>query len=164
MVMGARASLSYGAKKYALKRAVERGEEFIYPRRYKTELKTRGSFCRRRGRNEFPEQEFEVRSGVSLLRNKGEDKDAWRKCGYFLALSTSGQHKSTPYPKVTTIISTSSSSRPAPSTTWKDEVKALLDFYPRWTGIRTGHGYHAVQRHLHHEPVLHQMGTSHRRW
>lgn len=129
MVMGARGvGKSYGAKKYVLKRALERGEEFIYLRRYKTELKTRGSFVADVAR-EFPEQEFEIRSGVLCWRNKGEDKDAWRKAGYFLALSTSAQHKSTPYPKVTTIIFDEFIIETGAIHYLKDEVKTLLDFY-----------------------------------
>ena len=129
MVMGARGvGKSYGAKKYVLKRAVERGEEFIYLRRYKTELKTRGSFVADVA-HEFPEQEFEVRGGVLCWRNKGEGKDAWRKAGYFLALSTSAQHKSTPYPKVTTIIFDEFIIETGTIHYLKDEVKALLDFY-----------------------------------
>ena len=54
-----------GAKEVRSKRAVERGEEFIYLRRYKTELKTWRQLHRRRGAR-VPEQEFEVRSGAVL--------------------------------------------------------------------------------------------------
>nr|DAK67398.1 MAG TPA: DNA encapsidation protein [Caudoviricetes sp.] len=129
MVMGARGvGKSYGAKKYVLKRAIERGEEFIYLRRYKTELKTRGSFVADVA-PEFPEQEFEIRGGALCWRNKGEGKDAWRKAGYFLALSTSAQHKSTPYPKVTTIIFDEFIIETGTIHYLKDEVKTLLDFY-----------------------------------
>ena len=95
MVMGARGvGKSYGAKKYVLKRSVERGEQFIYLRRYKTELKTRGSFVADVA-HEFPDQEFEVRSGVLCWRNKGEGKDAWRTAGYFLALLRSTRARPT---------------------------------------------------------------------
>lgn len=129
MVMGARGvGKSYGAKKYVLKRAVERGEQFIYLRRYKTELKTRGSFVADVA-HEFPEQEFEIRNGALCWRNKGEGKDAWRTAGYFLALSTSAQHKSTPYPKVTTIVFDEFIIETGAIRYLKDEVKTLLDFY-----------------------------------
>ena len=75
-----------------------------------------------------------------------------------LALSTSAQHKSTPYPKVTTIIFDEFIIETGTIHYLKDEVKALPRFLlhgGQVSGPDTG--THAVQRHLHHEPVLHQM-------
>ena len=89
--------------------------------------------------HEFPEQEFEIRSGVLCWRNKGEG----RRTGH--RLLPGAQHfcsaqEHTPYPKVTTIIFDEFIIETGTIHYLKDEVKALLDFYSTVDGIRTGLG------------------------
>ena len=86
---------SYGAKKRVVKNFIKTGEQFIYVRRYKTELKKKHLFFDDIA-HEFPNNKLEVKGSELFVDGK--------KCGYFMALSTSQQEKSTPYPKVTTIL------------------------------------------------------------
>ena len=60
MVMGARGlGKTYGAKKIVIKNAIEKGQQFIYLRRYKTELRGRNSFFTDI-QHEFPDEQFRV--------------------------------------------------------------------------------------------------------
>lgn len=86
---------SYGAKKRVIKNFLKTGEQFIYVRRYKTELKKKQLFFDDVG-HEFPNNKLEVKGSEMFIDGK--------KCGYFMALSTSQQEKSTAYPLVTTIL------------------------------------------------------------
>jgi hypothetical protein len=86
---------SYGAKEYAIKRYLKHGEQFIYVRRFKTELKKVGNYF-----NDivdaFPNTKFDVHG-----KNFYIDDEI---CGYSVALSTAMIEKSTSYPKVSLII------------------------------------------------------------
>lgn len=86
---------TYGAKKRAIKNFLKKGEQFVYVRRYKTELKKIYKFFDDI-KGEFPEVEFAVK-GNSFYINK-------KLCGYAIPLSTSLIEKSNPYPMVTTMI------------------------------------------------------------
>lgn len=86
---------SYGAKERGIKRFLKYGEQFIYVRRYKTELSKRALYFDDI-RDKFPQHKFEVKGSEMLIDGK--------VAGYFIALSTSQKEKSTAYPRVTTII------------------------------------------------------------
>ena len=86
---------SYGAKEQAIKRFLKKGEQFMYVRRYKTELEDRMKFFDDI-RDKFPNHKFEI--------NGKEAKIDGKIAGYFVALSTSQKLKSVPYPFVTTIL------------------------------------------------------------
>lgn len=86
---------TYWGKKWAIKDFINNGNQFVYLRRYKTELKTVKTFFNDISA-EFPDIEFKVQ-GNNLLIN-GE------KAGEAMALSTSKIMKSNSYPKVTKII------------------------------------------------------------
>lgn len=86
---------SYGAKEYVIKRFLKAGEQFIYLRRFKTELKKIGTYFMDI-QEQFDGIEMRVQ-GKSFTIN-GE------VAGYALALSTAKIEKSTSYPNVTTII------------------------------------------------------------
>ena len=102
-VCGARGlGKTYGAKKYVINNAIRSGEQFIYLRRFKTELKTRASFFADIA-HEFPGYEFRVNGSSAQMKLEG-DHEKWTTVGYFLSLSTSQSVKSVPYPDVTTII------------------------------------------------------------
>lgn len=92
---------SYAVKKYCVDRAIKRGEEFIYLRRYKTELKQRTTFFSDI-EHLWPDYEFRVQGNSAVMRLRGDKK--WQVIGYFCALSTSQQSKSVSYPRVHTIM------------------------------------------------------------
>lgn len=90
---------TYGAKKYAINRFLKKGEQFVYLRRYKTELK---EACGDTGKffgamyEEFPDQDFKM-NGQKIMCGK-------KVMGYALALSVANILKSTTFNKVSTII------------------------------------------------------------
>lgn len=90
---------TYGHKKRGIRRFIENGEQFFYVRRYKEELKNIRQFFDDVGK-EFPGHEFEVKGGDK----KGVFLIDGEVAGYYAALSIAVALKSTPYPKVTTII------------------------------------------------------------
>jgi hypothetical protein len=98
---------TYGAKKKAIKDALEKGDEFIYVRRYKNELTVAKSTFFADLLHEFPKYDFKVSGSYALAapaNTRDEKKRDWVIIGYFVALSTSQNQKSVSYPKVKTII------------------------------------------------------------
>lgn len=95
---------TYGAKLKAIKAAIKKGEQFIYLRRYKSELKAKdGFFADLIG--EFPNHIFRLNGGTAeMTLNDGKDKPDWKLIGYFVALSTTQSLKGMSYPLVTLII------------------------------------------------------------
>lgn len=135
MVMGARGlGKTYGAKKIAIRNAIRRGEQFIYLRRYRTELKGRESFFSDIA-HEFPDFEFRISGGVAEMKHVDDGKEKWEIIGYFIALSTSQSNKSVAYPKVTTILFDEFIIEKGNVQYLPNEVKRLYDFYStvdRW--------------------------------
>lgn len=86
---------SYGAKKQVINNFLKKGEQFVYVRRYKDELKDVDKFFADISQ-EFEGVEFQVKGKTALINNE--------ICGYFVSLSTSQKLKSVPFPKVTRII------------------------------------------------------------
>ena len=132
------AGKSYGCKKRAIKNFITKGEEFVYVRRYKDDLKDSlpTFFDDIIVNNEFPDYEFKV-DGDKLycrLKTDPDSKVSWNKndiCGYGLVLSTADNKKSISYPKVTFIIydefmvdKESSMQRPL-----RDEPRSLMSLY-----------------------------------
>lgn len=102
MVVGARGTgKTFGAKKIAIKNAIEKGEQFIYLRRHRVEQKGRFTFFDDIA-HEFPGYEFAVHGNNAVMRLEG-DKE-WQTIGYFAVLSISQAQKSVAYPLVTTVI------------------------------------------------------------
>lgn len=94
---------SYGAKKMVIKDFLKSGSQFIYLRRYKTELDTAVPtfFDDIRANNEFDEDivmTVKRNKKLSTFEINGET------AGFAIALSTSNILKSTSFPKVKTII------------------------------------------------------------
>lgn len=102
-VVGARGlGKTYGAKQRAIRAWIKRGEEFIYLRRYQTEVKgVKQSFMADIA-HEFPGWEWQVMGDALCGRMTGEKK--WRPMCYFVALSKGQQKKSVSYHSVKTII------------------------------------------------------------
>lgn len=93
---------TYACKKRAIRRALDGGEEFVYLRRFQTELKHVSTFFNDI-RGEFPEWEFSVAGRKAKARPAGSDGE-WTTIGYFLALTAGATLKSVSYPNVRTLI------------------------------------------------------------
>jgi len=107
-VVGARGvGKSYGKKVKGIKAGIEKGHEFIYLRRYKEELKSaKTAFFADIGAG-FEDYDFRVEkhyAQYSHIKLRDEKKRPWITIGYFFALSQGQSFKSTPFPKVRTII------------------------------------------------------------
>lgn len=89
---------TYGATKFVVNRYINHNEEFVYLRRYKTELKTSVPkfFDAINGNNEFPNNKLTSNNNTFYCDGK--------PCGYALSLSTANILKSTTFDKVKTII------------------------------------------------------------
>lgn len=93
---------TYACKKRAIRRALDGGEEFVYLRRFQTELKHVSTFFNDI-RGEFPEWELSVDGRKAKARPTGSDGE-WTTIGYFLALTAGATLKSVSYPNVCTLI------------------------------------------------------------
>lgn len=98
---------TYGAKKKVISDAINKGDQFIYLRRYKTELATARNTFWADIESEFPDYDFRSNGGLaqfSLVSERETKKREWLTIGYFISLSTSQNQKSVAFPKVKTII------------------------------------------------------------
>ena len=93
---------SFGAKKAVLSKYLKTGEQFIYLRRYKTELDTAlvTFWSDLQSAGFFEDHELKVRKSKMLTEFKCDGKT----CGYAVPLSTANILKSTAFPNVKTII------------------------------------------------------------
>lgn len=102
---------TYGAKKKVLKDAIktsiQTGDQFIYLRRYKTELTMSRSTFFADIEHEFPEYDFKVfgfEAKAAPAETRNEKKREWFTIGYFIPLVVSQNYKSVNFPRVKTII------------------------------------------------------------
>lgn len=88
---------TYAFKKWAIKDFLKTGNQFVYVRRYETEIKeVKQKFVNDIvANNEFPETEFSIVGNTLKINGK--------IAGYFLTLSKAKIHKSTSYPYVNKI-------------------------------------------------------------
>lgn len=95
-IVGARGvGKTYGAKRYVIKKYLKNKEQFVYVRRYKDELKKMKRFFDDIER-EFPDVEFKVSPPNFIINDE--------VAGTYMPLSTAKIEKSTPFPRVKTII------------------------------------------------------------
>lgn len=95
-IVGARGvGKTYGAKQFVIKDFIKNDRQFVYVRRYKEELKKMKTFFDDI-MEAFPEHELKYDRGFFYIDGKA--------CGCPLALSTAKVEKSTPFPRVATII------------------------------------------------------------
>ncbi len=89
---------SYTTKKHVINRFIKKSEEFVYLRRYKTELKSSVPkfFDDIKANNEFPGQDLKVKNNLFYINGN--------IAGYALPLSTANILKSTSFAKVKTIV------------------------------------------------------------
>lgn len=98
---------TYGAKEKAIRTALKTGDQFIYLRRYKTELATARNTFFADIEQKFPKHDLRANGNVAEfapIETRGEKKRVWFVMGYFIALSTAQTQKSVSFPKVKTII------------------------------------------------------------
>ena len=89
---------TFGASEFVTRQFIKKGHEFVYLRRYKTDLdKGRKKFFSALiNENKFPDNKLEVKGNTFYI----DDKIA----GYAMTLSTAHQFKSSNFPKVKYII------------------------------------------------------------
>ena len=95
---------TFGAKRMAINHYLNKGEQFIYLRRYKTDLMNKETFF---SDIEYLYDDIQFRvngNQAEMKRLEGNDKAKWEVIGYFINLSTAGSRKSVAFPKVTLII------------------------------------------------------------
>ena len=105
-VVGARGvGKTYGAKRKAIRDFLNKGDQFVYLRRYNTELKSVKNTFIADIAHEFPEQVWKVQGDELQTRSHDSDQASdWQTMCYFVALSKGQQKKSVAYPRVKTII------------------------------------------------------------
>lgn len=98
---------SFGAKLKAIKDALYRDDQFIYLRRYKSELTTARTTFFADVEYKFPNWDFRIVGGeaqASHIKNRANKKRVWKTLGYFMSLSTAQTQKSVAFPRVKLII------------------------------------------------------------
>jgi hypothetical protein len=101
---------TFDAKRRSIKKALRDprdGEQFIYLRRWKTELAPARRTFFNDVAEQFPEWDFRpmgVEAQASHESTRGEKKREWHTIGYFVALSQAQTQKSVSFARVTTII------------------------------------------------------------
>jgi len=97
---------TYGWQKKVIRAAIRKGEQFMYVRRYKDELKiSKETFFDAVG-VEFPDWDFRVYGPIAQMapaKTRHDKKRPWKTIGHFQALSTIQSIKSVAFPLVTNI-------------------------------------------------------------
>lgn len=119
---------TYGAKKFCINRFLKKGEQFIYVRRYKQELKRIKTFFDDIV-DKYPDNELKVNA-------KGEFIIDGEKAGCAIPLSTAKIEKSVAFPKVTTIIFDEFILDKGAYHYLPDEVTAFLELYETISRMR----------------------------
>lgn len=125
---------TYACKREGIKQYLATGEQFIYLRRYKEEIKPlkNGKFFEAIA-NEYEEYEFRTNGELLQLRagvpegEKNENK--WETCGYLINLSTALTKKSVDYANVNMIIYDEFIIPKGFIRYLPNEVESFLDFY-----------------------------------
>lgn len=119
-VIGARGiGKSYAMKKHPINRFIKHGEQFIYIRRYKPELKKIGNYFNDI-KNDFPDHDFKVKGREFFIDGK--------IAGWAIQLSAWQSEKSNAYPNVTTMVYDEFIREKDNSGYLPNEVEALLNF------------------------------------
>ena len=98
---------TYGAKTLVIRRAIRTSEQFIYLRRYGTELAGVKQTFFSDVEHQFPDYDFRSlgsNAQMSPVDQRSSKKRQWQTIGYFLSLSKAQQLKSTDFSNVTSII------------------------------------------------------------
>lgn len=120
---------TYGAKKLVIRNYLRHGDQFIYLRRYNTELATARTFFADIA-HEFPDFGFRVMGNeFQLTRDPDANKPEWETFGFVVALSTAASRKSVAYPDVTFIIYDEFIIEKGAFRYLPNEPRAMMDFY-----------------------------------
>lgn len=111
---------SFNAKEWAIRGFLKSGKQFIYLRRYKTELEHIGNYWAD-VKFKYPDHDLQVKGKNFLIDGK--------IAGYAIALSTSQKEKSTSYPDVDKIIFDEFIIDQNVYHYIRNEVQLFLDFY-----------------------------------
>lgn len=100
---------TFASKKYCIDNFLQKGEQFIYVRRYDTELDLAMNskfFKPLQDKGLYAECQFEAKKvkGVYHLHYRMNDDDEWVTIGYAVAMTSANKLKSADFPDVTTII------------------------------------------------------------
>ena len=120
---------TYGFKQWAINDFIKNKKQFIYLRRYKTELIDVNKFFADI-QHEFPNHEFKIRGKEFLI----DDEVA----GWAVALSTALTKKSVPYPNVNKIGFDEFLIAKSAIHYMSNEVMSFLEFYSTVERLRTG--------------------------
>ena len=132
---------TYGAIKLCVKDFLKNGNQFVYLRRYKTELNSSSNrlFDALNLNNEFPGYILSSSGNKYYIQRKSEEdeeKEDKILIGYAVALSTANILKSTNFSKVRTIIYDEFLLGPGVFRYLPNEVEAFLDFYETTARMR----------------------------
>lgn len=123
---------TYGAKKRTIRAALRSGEQFIYLRRYKSELITsKQTFFADIG-DEFPDWDFRVignEAHAAPVATADDDKRPWQTIGYFISLSNAQSQKGASFHNVTSIIFDEFIIEKGHLRYLPDETTVMLNFY-----------------------------------
>lgn len=129
-IVGARGvGKTYSAKVWGVRDYINNGNQFIYLRRYATELKAATATLFADIAHEFPGYAFRAHGDVLQLRYGTGKDDKWEDIGYAIALSKAQQKKSVAYPRVTKIIFDEFIIDRGAIRYMPEEAKAFNDFY-----------------------------------
>lgn len=121
---------TYGAKEFAIKKFLENGDQFIYLRRYDTELKGAKHTLFADLTERFPDYEFMCHGDLLKIRNHTQGNSAkWETCGYAVPLSKAQQKKSISYHNVKLIIFDEFIIERGAVRYLPDEARLFNDFY-----------------------------------
>lgn len=98
---------TFGAKEKGIRAAITKGDQFIYLRRYKTEMQTARNTFFADVEYKFPNHDFKVQGNEAMcapVKTRGEKKRSWQVIGYFIALSNAQTQKSVAFPRVKLIM------------------------------------------------------------
>jgi hypothetical protein len=128
-VIGARGlGKTYSAKRWAIRDYLRNGNQFIYLRRYSTELKSAKNTIFADILHEFDDvAEFKVHGDELQIKRLGSKE--FELAGYAVALSKAQQKKSVSYPRVTKIIFDEFIIDRGAIHYLNDEAKIFNDFY-----------------------------------
>lgn len=133
---------SFGGKKRGIDNFISRGEQFVYVRRYKDDLKEPMVQYFKDIEYMYPDYEFRTDSKYFYIREKQEGKVKWSEkdiAGYGITLSTANNKKSISYPKVTLIIFDEFLIDKGNQRYLPNEPVALLNLYETVARPGTGH-------------------------